>query len=236
MRSSIRLKQEAAWRHEYQNNQAFSSAQVGKPSPLLHVLLKWLPDISGGSNLRVLDVACGIGRNGLPLAERGCEVYGTDLIRIALAKFSAESKRRNSSSKVHLCVHDMHTPFPFTNHSFDLVVDITSSINILSFPEFCDYFARLAMLCRKGGYLFLETFHETDEYVCWLLKNHRIGETVCDPRGRVLLRFHSKSETYKAAEMAGCLRLRHHELCLEEKTRMNMKFQSCYCCYLWERV
>jgi ubiquinone/menaquinone biosynthesis C-methylase UbiE len=70
------------------------------------------------SGRRVLDLGCGTGRHALWLAAAGARVVGVDFSPGMLA----EARRKPGSEAVEFVVHDLHTPLPFEDARFDLVV------------------------------------------------------------------------------------------------------------------
>src|SRR5262245_47416832 len=68
--------------------------------------------------LDVLDLGCGTGRHAAWLAMAGAKVTALDFSEGMLEK--ARAKPGNEG--VRFVVHDLHSPLPFPNASFDLVI------------------------------------------------------------------------------------------------------------------
>lgn len=227
--------QVAEWDREYTKGKTYTSTSAKEPSPSFPVLLSYLKSFGKALEGNVLDVGCGVGRNAIPLAEMGLDVYGTEVSQEALTIIRAEIIDADLENTLHVCFHDMTTPFPFDEQYFDFVLDITSSTNVWNIADFRCYIDRLANLCRKGGYVFLVGFHESDEYCLWLWENHRQGDLIRSPTNNVLSKVYTDEEVREAASMTEKLELRHYEMCKATNEIRNQTFQRRYNCYLWER-
>ena len=95
---------------------------------------------------RVLDVACGSGRNLVALAKRGARACGIDLLPDALER----ARRLAGSTPLALVVGDATRPLPFRHATFDVVMGFRYLDR--------DLFPRLPALIRPGGELWWETF------------------------------------------------------------------------------
>lgn len=76
---------EARWNEKYRNG---SHHEPERPPPLL---LELLPELERG---RALDLACGLGRNALWLAQQGFRVQAVDLSGVALEQLRARADAR----------------------------------------------------------------------------------------------------------------------------------------------
>jgi malonyl-CoA O-methyltransferase len=79
------------------------------------VVREALGDVRG---LSLLDLGCGTGRHALWLAAAGAAVTAVDFSEGMLA----EARRKPGAEGVRFLVHDLHTPLPFADASFDRVV------------------------------------------------------------------------------------------------------------------
>src|SRR5262245_52972785 len=71
---------------------------------------------------KVLDAGCGIGRNAIYLAEKGCQVHAVDISEIALNKLQAAALKGGVTEQI--TIHNTALEsFPFEDNSFDLVID-----------------------------------------------------------------------------------------------------------------
>jgi len=68
--------------------------------------------------LATLDLGCGTGRHSLWLAAGGARVTALDFS----AGMLAEARAKPGADAIDFCAHDLHTPLPFADAQFDLVV------------------------------------------------------------------------------------------------------------------
>lgn len=68
--------------------------------------------------LRVLDLGCGTGRHSLWLAANGANVTALDFSEGMLA----EARAKPGAGAIDFRAHDLHTPLPFADAQFDVVV------------------------------------------------------------------------------------------------------------------
>lgn len=73
---------------------------------------------------RVLDLACGGGRNAMYLAERGYEVHGLDISEEGIS--IARSLAQERDFQVALAVGSMYEPLPYADDFFDAILCIRS--------------------------------------------------------------------------------------------------------------
>jgi SAM-dependent methyltransferase len=127
-----------------------SGAYEGRTHPT-ELLAEWLPRLPKG---RALDVACGIGRNALFLAEQGYTIDATDISSVALERAREAAKARHLS--IRWLELDLETEaLPDTRYDLIVMVRYTHPALI---PQLV---ARLA----DGGYLLCEEHLQTHREV-----------------------------------------------------------------------
>jgi SAM-dependent methyltransferase len=114
------------------------------PDPLL---LESVPPVVGEQ--RALDVACGLGQNGLWLAGQGYTVDLMDVSRVALARARAEMAIRNLRS-VNLLQTDLD--------DLELDDEIYDLICVFRYLK-RDFFGQIRGAMRPGGRVIYETFN-----------------------------------------------------------------------------
>ena len=221
-------KQKERWQQEYLAKNTYTSTKAEKPSPALHILTNYFNRIGRIFDVKVLDVGCGVGRNSLFLAGQGAEIFGTDLIEDAIELFRAKAFELKLQDKIHLQVHDMIKDFPFQQETFDVVMDVTSSSNILKLSVFRRYIDRLAFLCKLGGCLFLATFDESDEYYKWLNEHCKEGYFIRDPNNNIASRFYTRDQIINAADTTNKLVLKCEEIVNASNIITGKKFKRAY--------
>lgn len=109
-------------------------------SPLIH-------HVAGAE---IVDLACGTGRIGQWLADRGvARLVGVDLS----AEMLAHAKARGIYAEL---IEADVTSTPLADHSFDAVV---SSMALCHVPSLAPFFAEVARLLRPDGWIFFVDFH-----------------------------------------------------------------------------
>jgi SAM-dependent methyltransferase len=110
-----------------------------------------------GEGTRVLDAPCGYGRIALPLARRGARVTGLDLSQVQLD----EARRRLAALagvELELVQGDLRS-LPFPDGSFDVVLNLFTSIGYTGEEGDAQLVRELARVARAGARLVLETMH-----------------------------------------------------------------------------
>ena len=101
---------------------------------------------------QILDVGCGTGRHSIRLAQRGACVTGTDFSQGMLDKARAQP----GASAINFVHHDLTTPFPFDEATFDLVTCALVLDHIHDLPPF---FAQLRTACKPSGRIVATVMH-----------------------------------------------------------------------------
>ena len=106
-------------------------------------------DVSGK---RILDVGCGTGRHSLRLARRGAHVSAIDFSTGMLDK----ARVQPGAEHINFIQHDLHTPFPFDDQSFDLVV---CALVLDHIHKLAPFFAQLRRVCAPNGRIVCTVMH-----------------------------------------------------------------------------
>lgn len=146
------MSQFAAWEKEYRNPKLITNSN--EPQVAFKDFVKWLRRKEGInlSGLRVLDLGFGTGKNSIYLAERESLVSGIELSKKAVEIANERAKKEGLT--INFIQGSFGEPFPFDEHSFDLVLDITSS-NSLDEKEREVYLKETARVLKSGGYMFV---------------------------------------------------------------------------------
>jgi SAM-dependent methyltransferase len=139
----VSAQDRAKWNTRYR-----SRAGEDYPRPDL-LLLDYTPAIPLNTRPRALDLAGGVGQNGLWLAEQGYTVDILDISRVALDRASAEMGVRGVRTVNLLCI-DLDDA-PLMPDSYDLVC-VFRFFNRAVLP-------RLAACVKAGGRVIYETFN-----------------------------------------------------------------------------
>lgn len=109
----------------------------------------------------ILDAPCGYGRHSIPLARAGYRVTGADRSPVLLD----EARRRAGQGEWPRWVQADHRELPFEDASFDVVLNLFSSLGYRGEEGDRRTLAELRRVLRPGGALVMETTHR-DRLIC----------------------------------------------------------------------
>lgn len=163
------MKNEHAWDSEYKDPQLITKDV--KPQKDFFRFLEWMEkneNMDFNSDITVLDLGCGVGRNGYYMAEKhNATVYAWDYSAAAIEKGKVLFKHEN----LYLEKRDMTHDFPLADNSVDLILDITAS-NALNEAGRKKYLSEMNRVLKPGGYIYLRTLaKEGDKNARGLIKN-----------------------------------------------------------------
>lgn len=142
--------QEDIWEKEYQDPTLVTLSDV--PAQCIRNFARFLRRERGMelSNLSILDLGCGNGKNGLYIEEQGVNntVTGIEISSTAL-KYA---QRLIPQAK--LLKQSIGVSWPLADQSFDVILDVTSS-NSLNEKERAVYLSEISRVLKPGGYLFV---------------------------------------------------------------------------------
>lgn len=170
------LKKQSAWEKEYQKPLLVTKKEG--PQNFIVQFLKYLKKEKHlpMSDLRVLDLGCGTGRNSNYLAERGNFVFGLDLAANALKLASERAEKAGLSEQTKYLRQSIGDKLPFEDNSFDLILDITASNSIKS-SEREVYLKESSRVLKPGGFMILRTLcKDGDQNAKKLLETNPGGE------------------------------------------------------------
>lgn len=146
------MAQFTAWEKEYKKPKMITKAD--EPTVAFKDFVKWLRRKEGVefAGLRVLDLGSGTGKNAIYLAERDAKVLGIELSKEAV-KISKDRAVREGVH-VEFLEGSFGEKLSFSDQSFDLVLDVTSS-NSLNEKERDIYLNEVARVLKTGGYFFV---------------------------------------------------------------------------------
>jgi ubiquinone/menaquinone biosynthesis C-methylase UbiE len=134
----------------------------------------------------VLDAPCGFGRHSIPLARAGYRVVGADRSPALLD----EARRRSGHERWPKWVQADYRELPQSDESFDVALNLFSSLGYLGDEEDVRVLAEIARVLRPGARLVVETLHRDRLVRDWVDQDWRLlGE------GRLLL----EQRTFDAA-------------------------------------
>ncbi len=168
------MNNQQSWNQEYQKPQLVT--QSHKPQKDFLRFIKWIKNnkhIDLYSEITVLDLGCGVGRNSFYMADTyGAQVYAYDFSSDAINKAN------------HIHKHELVTfeerniaqSFPLENNSVDIILDVTAS-NALNEKERNLYLKECARVLKPQGYMYVRTLaREGDKNAQKMIKEFPGGE------------------------------------------------------------
>lgn len=144
--------QENTWENEYKNPKLISLSD--EPTKCVKDFTRFLRKDRNIelSNLNILDLGCGNGKNSFYISEQGFDnkVHGIDISETAI-KYAAELNSTGNFIK-----GDIGKKLPYHDNFFDIVLDITSS-NSLTENERAVYLNEINRVIKKNSYLLIRT-------------------------------------------------------------------------------
>lgn len=131
-------------RRKFWDDRHKASAENASPEPFV---VEMLPRMRAAG--RVLDIAAGLGRHSVALAQAGMEVVAVDYSELAMAALMASARERRLN--IRAVVADLEAqPLPFRPASFDTVLNVNFlDRKLIGF---------LKQTLRPGGVLLFATF------------------------------------------------------------------------------
>lgn len=114
---------------------------------------KFSPMSNMGEAKRLIDLGCGTGRNSFYATELGLNVCGIDISKTAINEGITYAQEKNI--RVELRVGSIGEKLAYSNETFDLALDVTSS-NSLSEAEREIYFEEMYRVLKPGGYVYIK--------------------------------------------------------------------------------
>ena len=118
----------------------------------------------GLSQCSILDVPCGIGRIGVPLAQLGFSVTGVDYSPHLVDVANSKARQFRVQERAAFSVGTMSEDSIF-GRSFDCAINVFTSIGYESEEEDLDYFRSLRKAVRKGGLFIISGLRNRDYLV-----------------------------------------------------------------------
>ncbi|MGA2663501.1 MAG: class I SAM-dependent methyltransferase [Nitrososphaerales archaeon] len=118
-----------------------------------------------GTTTRILDVPCGTGRVGLPLAQLGYTVAGVDLSPHLVSVASTKARRLGVASRVSFATGSMSDLTAFAEGSFDCAINVFTSIGYGTERDDEAFFGQLRRVVKPGGAFVISGLRNRDYIV-----------------------------------------------------------------------
>jgi 2-polyprenyl-3-methyl-5-hydroxy-6-metoxy-1,4-benzoquinol methylase len=145
------MPQERSWDREYKANKLITGS--AKPQAFFLKYLRFLKKLNlEVSDLTILDLGSGTGKNSHYLALLGAKVHGMEISKTAIS--IAKKRAQESHVTVEYVNKSIGELYPFPDSHFDVVIDIMSS-NSLAHTEREVYINEVQRILRPGGRFFV---------------------------------------------------------------------------------
>ena len=180
------------WDREYSDLKVIPSSTRQLPSKAL-VLFAEILDFRKVRN--VLDAGCGIGRNAIYFAQKGCEVHAVDYSAKALTILGDAARRSGVQESIKTYNCRLQKTFPFKTSFFDLVLDSYVFCHFVDDDFRENYRRELHRVTKPGGIVFSSIFSFDDEYYRQIrYKSGRKDNLVTDPNNGITKRLYTEAE------------------------------------------
>ncbi|MGA2198934.1 MAG: class I SAM-dependent methyltransferase [Nitrososphaerales archaeon] len=119
----------------------------------------------GLGGCRILDVPCGIGRVGIPLAQLGFTVTGLDFSPHLVSVASSKARRFGVADRTSFKTGPMSDLKAFQKDSFDCAINVFTSIGYGTEAEDAAFFRELRTVVRTGGLFVISGLRNRDYIV-----------------------------------------------------------------------
>lgn len=164
------MPQGREWEKEYRKPRLVTKGDTPQADTLKFLKFAKKRGVDIGS-ARVLDIGSGAGRNGNYLAALGAVVVGLEISETAISL--AREGARAAETHADYFKHDIGSPYPLDDQSFDVALDVMSS-NSLSEDEREIYIREMNRVLRPGGLAYVKSLcKDGDANAKRMLKDHR---------------------------------------------------------------
>lgn len=185
-------KNKDLWEREYKDLKVIPSSTRHKASKALLLFSEILDYQKFGV---VLDAGCGIGRNALYLAQKGCHIHALDYSDCSLTQLSEGASRSGLADRITIYNRSLYEPLPFADCSIDLVLDSYVFCHFTDEVHKSSYRKELFRVLKAEGLLFSSVFSVDDEYYKRMApQSIDRGSVVVDPNNGIAKQLYTEPE------------------------------------------
>jgi Methylase involved in ubiquinone/menaquinone biosynthesis len=158
------MSQKQKWEKEYLSDHGVPTTTRTTPSSSVVKGVEFLRQNNFLIGNKVLDLGSGPGRNAIYLAKEGFEITAVDFIVSSLETLKEKTKSEGLQKNIKTVTASIGTKLPFRSDSFDLALDITSSMS-LDDDEVVVFEKELRRVLKNKGILIMYVLSDQDEYM-----------------------------------------------------------------------
>ncbi len=158
------MNQKSSWQKEYSSDKGVPTTDRSSPSGSVTNALSFLKRLNHNIGKNVIDLGCGFGRNAIYLAKKGFHVTAIDFVEECLQSLRKTSEKNNVANKIRIVNTSISGPLPFEDNSFDLALDIVSSMSLTS-KGIKLFEKEVKRVLRPGGFFIVYVLANDDEYM-----------------------------------------------------------------------
>lgn len=152
------------WEKEYQDKGGIPTTTRQNPSLAVIKLLAYFEEQQLNPGKKVLDIGSGIGRNAIYLANLGYQVIAIEFIQEALDILRENAQGLNLEDRIETINGSIAKKLPFNDNSFDLAIDIVSTIS-LTVEEMKEFEAEIGRVLKPDGFFLTYVHSRDDSYI-----------------------------------------------------------------------
>jgi SAM-dependent methyltransferase len=151
------------WEREYEL-QVLPTSRSTAPSRAMEHWCRFLEGRGRPHSRRVLDIACGTGRNSLYLAHKGAVLCAMDIAENALRILREHAVSEGVQDQVTPVCAAMDHTLPFASGTFDYALCLTALENLLTAKHVSFFISELHRVLKGGALVLLYRLCENDEF------------------------------------------------------------------------
>lgn len=183
--SEITNKQQAHWEQAYEDNCSRFGDEPSYPARKAAALFE-----KEGKNT-ILELGCGQGRDTCFFASKGFNVYSLDYTESGLKAVKEKTENLGLSCSVVTLKHDVRSPFPFENESFDACYSHMLYCMALNTAQLEFLSREILRVLKPGGLNIYTARHQGDAHYG---TGSPRGEDMCEIAGGFVVHFFSKEK------------------------------------------